>query len=210
MTRTSKPKNSNGLKRTTPANGNGKPRRKPGPKREFSEEQLNDVIELVGKMGARTKELALYFNVSISTVEYWLANFNDFRRAYDKGRVQIGLKVARALVHRAQGYSHPAIHFYTKMVKEYDEEGRVIREYSEPGAVPYTKHYPPDANAGYKFLQVMFPEMWTDVQKIQHSHTGEIQHKHVNEIEVEELSERAQEYLFEVGMKQLGDGTTNN
>lgn len=180
-------------------------RKKTYTKRTFSKEQLEDAENLVGMYGARNKELALYFDVAENTIDYWLKNYPDFERAVKRGRVHIGLKVAKALVAKAIGYSHPDVHILTNIVKTYDDEGKVIESHTEPLLVPIMKHYPPDAYAANKYLAIMFREMWSESAElnINHKHSGEITHRAIQDIDMKELSTEEQDFIFNLNRKQL-------
>jgi hypothetical protein len=189
-------------------------RQKTGPKRSFTDQQLQDVRDLVGKAGYTNKHLAMYFDVDITTIEYWTKNYSDFQDAVKKGRIETVLTTARSLFTKANGYSTTLWKTEMAWTKEYDEQGRLTREYQEPMKIPYQKYFPIDANAAYKLLNVLYREEWGDIYKgeIRHTHEGEIQHTHktLKEIDTSEFSEEVQKMLFEVGMKQIGEGKNNN
>lgn len=187
--------------------------RKPGRKRIFTQQELDDVRDLVGSLGARNKDLATYFEVNNTTIDYWIKHYPEFDRAVKKGRIEIGLRTARALVAKARGYSHPAVKILTNQVREYDKQGNVIREHTEPMYVPYTKHYPPDVNAAFKYLTIIHRDKWMDNSlhiQHEHNHSGRVDFRQLESIDLSNLSENVQEMLFELGMKQIGDGTNDN
>ena len=166
---------------------------------------LKDAEHLVGCYGARVKELALYFDVHEKTVEYWIRNYTEFERVVKRGRVAQGLQVAKALVSRAKGYSHPDTHIFSQTIKEYDEKtGKLISSKTEPLLINVMKHYPPDAYAANKYLAIMFRDVWTESElNINHNHSGTINHKQINELDAKDLSETEKEFLFKLNMKQL-------
>jgi len=167
--------------------------------------------ELVGKLGARQKELAEYFEVSVKTIEYWTRQYPEFARHIRRGRVTAALRVSQALYHRAIGYDHPDIHILSKTVKVYDKEGKHIETITEPVIVPITKHYPPDAYAANKYLSIMFRDVWADITKmsVDHSVSGEINVRKIEELSLDDLSDSVKDMLFELNMKQLSDAQQN-
>jgi len=186
--------------------------KKPGPKRFFSSTQLDIVEDIVGALGGRAKELAVYFGVNETTIEYWIKNYPKFQEAWKRGKLKKTLQTAKSLHDMANGYWAPAIHFHDKKVKEYDESGNTIKEYNEVEQIPYMKYHPKQYQAAARQLSILSRDIWADPNTVhhQHEHSGEINFRNIEEIDVSELSDRAQEMLFEVGMKQIGDGTTEN
>ena len=167
--------------------------------------------ELVGKLGATQKDLADFFDVSTGTIEYWMRKKDEFYHAVKQGRLQKALTVSQALYHRAIGYSHPDVQILSNRVKDYDEEGRLIQERTEPLIVPTTKHYPPDTSAAIKILTILMRETWADpnTQNINHNINGEININKIEELSMDDLSQEVRDMLFELNMKQLS-GAQNN
>lgn len=77
------------------------------------------------------------------------------RAAVKKAKDVRDEQVEHSLLHRALGYSHPA-------VKIFCHQGRIIRQ-------EYTEHYPPDTAAAVFWLCNRQPEKWKNVQKIEAS-----------------------------------------
>jgi len=184
---------------------------KRGPKRVFTNDMLSDAENLVGMYGARTKELALFFDVHEKTIAYWIRTYPQFDRAVKRGRVAIGLKVSKALVAKALGYSHPDTHVLTNTVKTYNEDGKIIGSHTEPLLVQLTKHYPPDACAAHKYLTIMFRETWAENSTLNINQTinANINVKKIEEIPLKELNKDQKELLFQLNMKQLNEVGTN-
>jgi len=192
-----------GIKSTTPKN-------KRGPKRVFTKQQLDEVENLVGMYGARNKELALYFDVAETSIDYWIKNFPEFERVVKRGRVAIGMKVAKALVAKAIGYSHPDTHYTNGKIKTTYPDG-TIEERTEVIKTPIIKYYPPDGYSANKYLTIMFREMWAENNQvnINHNHSGSITHRKIEEIKIEELSKEEQDILFNLNIKQIVESGSN-
>ncbi len=168
--------------------------------------------EMVGKLGARTCDLATVFEVGESTIDHWLKNRPDFANAVHKGRLKAMTKVAQSLYEKAIGYSHPDTHIIPNRVKEYDEEGNLVRETTEALLIPIIKHYPPDAYAANKLLTVLArAQGWADVSNmnVNHMHSGDINIHKVEELSMENLSDEVKNLLFDINMKQLSDAQNN-
>lgn len=155
--------------------------------------------ELVGKLGARNEDLAMYFGVNVTSIEYWIKNKPDFYDAVTKGRIRAGMVMAKSLYMLGTGFTVPSKKIFC------NAEGDVTR-------VPYNKYYAPNAFAAHKYLTIMFRHLgWSDNVKHEHHHSGEINHNHrkVEDIPLEELTQEQQDLLFEINMKQLKDVQRN-
>ena len=106
-------------------------------------------------LGLTNPQLAAALDVSVSSIDKWLVEHEEFSSAVKRGREEADYEVAKSLYQRAMGYSHPAEEI--KVI-----QGEVIR-------VPTTKHYPPDTTACIFWLKNRRKEQWRDVSKIEHS-----------------------------------------
>lgn len=157
---------------------------KHGAKSKCTDEVIEQAYRLC-LLGLTNKELAVAFNVDKTTISYWYKNKPKFKQALDKGRTFADAEVAEALKKRATGFSHPATKIMKKKVKEYDEDGNVIRQYDEPMRVPYMKHYPPNVKAAIKWLGVRNREEWGESYKVEHKHA----HMHVGGMNIHTIME---------------------
>lgn len=94
-------------------------------------EFLRDLYEL-GQLGATDLEIANFFDTDTQQVHRWRSD-PEARAAMDSGKEIANERVAKALYHRAVGYSFRA-------EKIFQSDGQVIR-------VPYVEHIPPDIRA---------------------------------------------------------------
>ena len=85
-----------------------------------------------------------------------------------------GAIVRRSLYKRANGYSHEAVKIITNKVKNTDKEGNVTEE-TKAMYVPYTKHYPPDAQAAKEWFDRTEGKV---IENHKHEHSGAIKHNH--------------------------------
>lgn len=195
MTRTRPPKNPHGAGRTGV----------------FQPWMIQEAQELVGKLGARNSDLAEYFDVHVTTVEYWLRHKPEFKRAVKKGRLESSLKVSQALYHKAIGYSHPDTKYFMQPKKYFDEDGKLTEETKEPLAIRITKYYPPDTAAAIKYLSIMMREVWAENTTLSHlhKHSGSVDIKKVEELSMDSLTEEMRELLFNINIKQLSSGQEN-
>lgn len=111
-------------------------------------------------MGFTLVQIAQVFEVNYDTVLLWQRTHPKFTEAIQKGRAVADGEVAYSLYKRALGYSHPHQVILTNRVREYDDKGKVVREYTKPLIVDTVKHYPPDTAAATKWLRARQPEVW--------------------------------------------------
>lgn len=174
-------------------------------------EVIQKAEELTGIFGARHQELAQYFEVDVTTIDYWVKSKPEFAAAVYRGRARAGLTVSQALYKKATGCTITEQVVIQNEVKTYHENGRIKSRHIEPIIINVTKEIPPDAYAAHKWLSIIHREIWADVNKmdINHHHSGEITHRKIEELSLDELSEPVKNMLFELNMKQLSDGQSN-
>lgn len=109
----------------------------------------------LAKLGATNQEMAEAFGVSLSTLNLWKVQHQEFSDSIKSGKEVADDRVVDSLYNRAMGFSHP------------DTDIRVV-----DGAIvetPMVKHYPPDTTAAIFWLKNRRPEEWRDKQEIEHS-----------------------------------------
>jgi len=127
-------------------------------------------------LSATDKQIADFFGIKPTTLDYWKQHKPEFTKALKKGKMEADAKVAKALYHRAIGYTHDSVQILSNRVEEYNMETKTRRSWTEPLVVPIKKHYPPDSWACLKWLSLRQKEQWADIQKvdINHNITGSI------------------------------------
>jgi hypothetical protein len=70
------------------------------------------IAQRLAYLGATDKDLAIAFNVNITTVERWRARHADFRGALNVGKKEADERVKRSLYMRAVGYSYDAVKIF--------------------------------------------------------------------------------------------------
>ena len=170
-----------------------KMKKKPGRKSSYREWMLEDVDELVGKCGARNKDLAEYFGVDETTIDYWIKTIPEFKRTIKKARMKAVLRVSQSLFNRAIGYEHPDTY-----ITQY--QGDIITK-------EFQKKYPPDTAAAIKFLSIMMRDVWADVRKLEFE--GNLNVEHSKKLNMENLSDEEREALFLLNLKQLTEAQNN-
>jgi hypothetical protein len=178
----------------------GQPR-KTGPKRVFTNEQL-DNLELLAKLGATNGQIASFFDVKENLIDYWLKHHKDFAEARRKGGLEADMKVVQSLYKRALGYSYEEVEFIRAKGKE-DFVTKITK-----------KQLAPDVKAIIHWLGARQRENWTLSTQfhMNHNHSGKVEHMHnrLEDIPIHELSKATQDMLFEVGVKQMSNGDRDN
>lgn len=153
-------------------------------------------VECHARLGATDTQIAEMLCVNVNVVDYWKKHRPEFKAALKRGKKTPDDMVEHSLLERAIGYSHPDVH-----ITQY--KGQVIK-------VPYIKHYPPDTAACIVWLRNRRREEWSDTMLHRHEHTGTINHKKIEDIPIDELTPQQQKLLFELNMRQIEDGSSNN
>jgi hypothetical protein len=110
-------------------------------------------VKKLCRLGATNEEIAEFFEVAVSTIHEWRAEYPAFSDALKAGKATADAEVAHKLFRRATGYSHQATKFFMF-------EGAVITE-------DFTERYPPDTTACIFWLKNRRPDLWRD--KIEHA-----------------------------------------
>ncbi len=111
-------------------------------------DRLLPQVRKLAKTGATELEIADCLNVTHNTLVAWCSQYPRFLSALELGKKQANKRVARALFHRAVGYTHESV--------------KVFNDKGEPMIVPIREHVPPDINAVKFWLTNRDPEAWQD------------------------------------------------
>ena len=189
-------------------NSNKLTRNKTGPKSKL-EQNTKKVLEIAQyhtSKGKGQRYIAKKLGVSLGTVEGWMRNKPEFRKAVEKGWKEANENVKTAFYESAIGYSHPDTVIMTNRVTEYDDNGKPIKSYNEPLIVPTTKHYPPNALSCLKWLTIKDRENWMDVQKLESNLNINI----TQNVDLTDFSDEELSALEKYGIKQLADDAGRN
>lgn len=189
MTRTIPAKNSDKMTRTR-RNGRKIMESRAGePKVKFQDKFIRDVY-LLAMLGARNDDVAKFFEVAPSTVNYWMKNNKTFREASKAGKMEYDMKVVQQLGRRALGYDYTE----KEVTKGKDKFGSPITTTKTT-----YKHMPPDVTALRYWLNNRQREIWSDVNK--HEIVGRLD---VNKrIDIALLSQEQKHVLKQIIIKQM-------
>lgn len=121
----------------------------------YKEEYNEQAYELC-LLGYTNEELAVFFEVSLSTFKEWRNKFPKFSAAVKAGKEVADAKVAKSLFKRACGY-------------QYDETTKEGAAGNMKVTKIVTKEVAPDAGAALNWLKNRQKDKWRDKRDIEHS-----------------------------------------
>jgi hypothetical protein len=128
--------------------------------------EFTEQVEKLCRLGHTDKDLALFFNVSINTIDNWKKRYPDFFAALRRGKLDADTKVAEALHRNATGFEHYEDHPVKLKRKFFDHTGKVIRTEEYVEIVRLKKHSRPDTTAQIFHLKNRRPDQWRDVKQV--------------------------------------------
>jgi hypothetical protein len=112
--------------------------------------------ELAGRAGFTDAELAELFDVSLSAIEKFKRQREEFRNALKIGKAEADNRVQRSLYERANGYTYDAVKIFMPAGAK------------KPVYAPYREHVPPDVTAAIFWLKNRDPANWRDAWQMEH------------------------------------------
>jgi hypothetical protein len=119
-----------------------------GGRRTLYKQEMCDLVERLAMLGLKDEEIAISLKITRQTLDNWKRKYPEFFASIKAGREEADGMVARALFHRAIGYSH--------------REDKIFQYEGKPVIVPTIKHYPPDTAAAFIWLKNRRPDKWMD------------------------------------------------
>lgn len=147
-------------------------------------------------LGLTDVQMGQCMGVAPHVIRKWQKQHPAFREAIHRGKMIADGKVAHSMYQAAIGYSHEEEVILSNRVREMNEKGKVIKEYTEPLRVKTVKNYPPNVTAGFRWLQARQPEKWS--QKVEVS--GKVDHVH--SIDLSKFSTEELLVLQKLGVQQ--------
>lgn len=118
---------------------------------------LDEIVFRLGLVGLTEQEMCSVIGVETRNFNKWKLQHESFRHALKEGKESADAQVARALFHRATGYSHEDVDI--RVV-----DGKIVK-------TPIIKHYAPDTVAAIFWLKNRQKEKWRD--KVEHGLTDQ-------------------------------------
>jgi hypothetical protein len=119
-------------------------------------------VYFLALLGLNEAQMAQVFHVDVKQIAQWKNTHPEFGEAVKRGKVEADGRVVFSLFQAAVGYEHKDCVVLTNRVKEFDNKGRVTKEWTEPLIVDVIKRYPPNVTAALKWLQARQPGVWSD------------------------------------------------
>ena len=156
------------------------------------DDDIPDIIYRLTTLGARQVDIAQSLRVHLTSLEQWLKNKPECRRALDAGKDDYKFGVVSSLSKRAQGYNY----IERKETQVMDKEGNVHTLVSETH-----KHIPPDIGAMAFWLKNQFPDQWADVHKQEINSKVNVNIK--GTLKLDQLTEEEKKLLDSINLKQI-------
>lgn len=111
-------------------------------------------------LGSTDKELADFFEVQESTINYWKIHEKEFSESIKKGKIIADAEIAESLYKRAKGYQVDTV--------------KVFQFQGDPIIVPVVEEIAPDTGACMAWLKNRQKAKWRDKQDLELSGDIEI------------------------------------
>lgn len=161
------------------------------------------IIYNLALLGATDEMIARALGITPAQWAFWKRR-GDVAKTLKEGKINADTKVAEAMYHAAIGYSHEDEVILSNRVKEFDEFGRIVREYNDPIRLKTIKHYPPNAKLILRWLQLRQPEIWADKRAAINQNIINI-----NAISANTLSNQELALLGKLGLDKTAIGNGN-
>lgn len=122
------------------------------------------LIEGWARDGLTKEQIAHNIGICRDTLNEWEKKFPDISYVLKKSKEVADRHVENALYKKAIGFTAIDKVVSTKKVVEY-ENGKRVRETTEPCVVEVEKYFPPDTTAEIFWMKKRKPEQWGDKDK---------------------------------------------
>ena len=135
--------------------------------------ELEGLLKLEGwaRDGLTDEQIVKNMGISLKTLYNWKIEYLPILHALKKGKEVVDREVENALLNNARGFSYIEQVVSTKKEVTY-ENGKRIKEVSEPIVIEVEKYKQPDTTAQIFWLKNRKPAEWRDKQNVEVS--GEI------------------------------------
>ena len=133
--------------------------RNPLGKPTFYHEGTDETVYKLCLLNAINDQIADVLGIAIGTLELWMRKHPSLTETMKRGRAYADANVAKALYHRAMGYSCPETkvfcHQVTTTVEKGEGDDKTVETTTKQvvTTVPIIKHYPPDTGACFIWLK---------------------------------------------------------
>lgn len=149
-------------------------------------------LEAWARDGLTDEQISYNIGITAKTLYEWKKQYSKICEALKRGKEVVDIEVENALLNNALGYDYNDQVVSVKRVVEY-ENGKRVKEISEPVVITLKKHKPAETAAQIFWLKNRKPDRWRDKQDI--NHTGGIDiGKRYADMPDEELEELVKKY----------------
>ena len=121
-------------------------------------------LEAWARDGLTDEQIAGNMGINVRTLYLWKKKNVQIFQSLKIGKAVADIEVENALRKKALGFRETEQTVTTRKTVEY-ENGKRIREISEPIVTEVEKYYPPDTTAQIFWLKNRKPEKWRDKQE---------------------------------------------
>lgn len=135
-----------------------------GRMKEWTEPDKLLQLEAWARDGLTDEQIAGNMGINVRTLYLWKKKNVQIFQSLKIGKAVADIEVENALRKKALGFRETEQTVTTRKTVEY-ENGKRIREISEPIVTEVEKYYPPDTTAQIFWLKNRKPEKWRDKQE---------------------------------------------
>ena len=135
-----------------------------GRMKEWTEPDKLIQLEAWARDGLTDEQIAGNMGINVRTLYLWKKKNVQIFQSLKIGKEVADIEVENALRKKALGFRETEQTVTTRKTVEY-ENGKRIREISEPIVTEVEKYYPPDTTAQIFWLKNRKPEKWRDKQE---------------------------------------------
>lgn len=122
------------------------------------------LLEAWARDGLTDGQIAENMGINVRTLYNWKKKSIPIFQSLKVGKEVADIEVENALRKKALGFREIEKTVTTRKTVEYDN-GKRVREITEPVVTEVEKYYPPDTTAGIFWLKNRKPEQWRDKQE---------------------------------------------
>lgn len=131
---------------------------------EWTEPDKLLLLEAWARDGLTDEQIAGNMGINVRTLYLWKKKNVQIFQSLKVGKEIADIEVENALRKKALGFRETEQTVTTRKTVEY-ENGKRVREISEPVIAEVEKYYPPDTTAQIFWLKNRKPEKWRDKQE---------------------------------------------
>lgn len=130
-------------------------------------------LEAWARDGLTLEQLASNMGIVVSTLCEWKNKYVEISEAIKKNKELVDIEVENALLKNAKGYYYVEQVMSTKREVIY-ENGKRLKEISEPVAFEITRYKAPESIAQFFWLKNRKPNDWRDKKEIDNTNNNKI------------------------------------